>query len=516
MEAQKSVDQRLKEAVALIISKGYQLDSAAFTFLKSLAQNQETREVVENTLKRVASLSEAPIFITREMLGEVAESLRVEAEKTPVPVIESVAETFRPMAKEMEADIEVIEDPTNTVRSTGDIDDFRKYFRDRYARIGHILKQRLDARDAVSINAALDVPLNSPVKTLGIVTDIRERKNVILIQIEDYEGAVTILVPPSVEKMVYEKAQRIFLDQVICVQGKRGSEDLIIATDFINPDIPEKTVRTAKSTVYAALISDLHVGSNKFLEDSFNRFIRWLSGREGNSRQREVAGSVKYIVICGDIVDGIGVYPDQEKELMITDVYEQYEKAAKIIQNIPDYIEVVIIPGNHDATRQALPQPAIPRKYSEPIYEARRIRMLGDPARVRLHGVEFLLYHGRSLDDVIGTIPEVTYRNLDKSVSSAMRYLLKVRHLAPIYGKKTPIAPEPRDFLVIDTPPDVFHAGHVHVAGYEMYRGTLIVNSGTWQGQTEYQKKMSLEPTPGIVPIVDLSTLQVVPVNFMA
>jgi len=135
---------------------------------------------------------------------------------------------------------------------------------------------------------------------------------------------------------------------------------------------------------------------------------------------------------------------------------------------------------------------------------------LGNPSTVQLHGVELLLYHGRSLDDVIATAPNMRFGEPEK----AMRLLLQSRHLAPIYGNRTPIAPEKRDFMVIENSPDIFHAGHIHVLGYENYRGTLIMNSGAWQRQTEYQRKLKLTPTPGIAPIVNLQTLEVMTVNF--
>ncbi|MCD6240882.1 DNA polymerase II small subunit, partial [Candidatus Bathyarchaeota archaeon] len=163
-----------------------------------------------------------------------------------------------------------------------------------------------------------------------------------------------------------------------------------------------------------------------------------------------------------------------------------------------------------DASRKALPQPAIPKDYAEAIYEKRKIYSLGNPATVEVHGVEILIYHGRSLDDVIVSSPNIEFNNPEK----AMRLLLQCRHLAPTYGAKTPIAPEPRDFLVIERIPDIFHAGHVHVVGYEYYRGTLIVNSGAWQRQTAYQKKMGLTPVPGVVPIVNLQTLEVTCLSF--
>jgi len=104
----------------------------------------------------------------------------------------------------------------------------------------------------------------------------------------------------------------------------------------------------------------------------------------------------------------------------------------------------------------------------------------------------------------------VSFHTPDK----AMKLLLQSRHLAPIYGQRTPIAPEKRDFMVIERVPDIFHTGHVHVFGYGTYRGILMVNSGAWQDQTQYQKKMGLEPTPGIVPIVNLQTLKVTPISF--
>ena len=45
--------------------------------------------------------------------------------------------------------------------------------------------------------------------------------------------------------------------------------------------------------------------------------------------------------------------------------------------------------------------------------------------------------------------------------------------------------------------------------GWISYKSTLIINSGTWQAQTGYQANLGINPTPGLVPIVNLATLQV-------
>jgi DNA polymerase II small subunit len=68
--------------------------------------------------------------------------------------------------------------------------------------------------------------------------------------------------------------------------------------------------------------------------------------------------------------------------------------------------------------------------------------------------------------------------------------------------------------MVIDQVPDVLHSGHVHTFGELDYRGTLLINSGTWQGQTDYQSNMGLEPTPSVIPVVDLSSMKVLRRSF--
>jgi DNA polymerase II small subunit len=215
---------------------------------------------------------------------------------------------------------------------------------------------------------------------------------------------------------------------------------------------------------------------------------------------KDIAGHVKYVLFAGDIVDGVGVYPNQIKELTIKDVHKQYMYAMKILRNIPEYIEIFISPGNHDASRKALPQPAIPEDYLQISKEKKNIHSVGSPSVISIHGVDVLMYQ----------IPGINHEHPEK----AMKLLLQSRHLAPVYGGKTLISPENRDYLVIEKIPDIFHAGHIHVLGYCNYRGVLVVNSGGWQEQTEYMEKLGLVPTPGKVPIINLQTLEIKVLSF--
>jgi DNA polymerase II small subunit len=87
--------------------------------------------------------------------------------------------------------------------------------------------------------------------------------------------------------------------------------------------------------------------------------------------------------------------------------------------------------------------------------------------------------------------------------------------LAPVYGGKTPLSPENRDFLIIERVPDILHSGHIHVLEYNNYRGVLVVNSGGWQQQTDYMHRLGFVPTVGKAPVVNLQTLEAKVIPFI-
>ncbi|MEM3700382.1 MAG: DNA-directed DNA polymerase II small subunit [Candidatus Bathyarchaeia archaeon] len=510
-----SQNEKLHKAVELTIEAGYQLDKEAFEFLSSLATTEDPTEIISKALQKIGMLTEKPLFIGKTFLEQLIKEQKLVEEAFPQQVeqVQTLPETspplgrgkFRPFAKDIEARIKIIDNPAEKLSSGGTMEDYLQYFQDRFKRIEKLLRQRMDVKSATSIIEALKSPPNTRLKVIGMVTEKREAKQKILLTVEDLNASTTMLVPQNASAEVLKKAQCLLLDQVVCFSVVKTRSNLLLVEDIILPDVAQKTPHKASIPVYAVLTSDMHVGSTKFQEKAFDRFLSWLKGEYGNEKMREIASHVKYVLVAGDIVDGIGVYPNQVKELAIKNIDEQYRLAREYLENIPDYIEVVIIPGNHDAPRKALPQPPISNTFFETLQETRKFYSLGNPCTLSLHDVEVLLYHGRSLDDVIPTVPEMDSNQPEK----AMKLLLQSRHLAPVYGEKTPISPENRDCLVIERIPDIFHAGHIHALGYTTYRGVLIVNSGGWQEQTEYMRRMGFVPTPGKVPVINLQTLEV-------
>ena len=460
----------------------------------------------------------APQPLASEILVQPCLEIREEKpelETPPKTLPELTHLRFKPLAAEFEARVDILQDITGQSYTEGEIKDFVKLFKDRYERLRNILRKRMDLQGAIPIKSVSSYGDGETVKMIGIVADKRESKaGNVIVELEDESGR-TIVIISKRRRDLAQKAGEVVQDEVIGVVAtmrKTGDRTpLLLAKDVIWPETPvQREPARALEPVCAALLSDLHVGSEMFLEDAFTRFLKWLRGEVGNEEQRELAGRVKYLVIAGDIVDGVGVYPRQEEELLITDIFKQYDAAAELLAQVPDHVKIIIAPGNHDAVRQLEPQPAISKDVAPALYDL-NVVMVGNPSWLKIHDVKFLVYHGRSFDDLIANIPGLEHQ---KSVPPMVK-LIQKRHLAPIYGGHTALSPENKDYLVIEDIPDIMHCGHMHVYGCDRYRNIMLVNSGTFQERTNYMKSLGVKPTPGIVPVVDLQTHQAKVIHFV-
>ncbi len=500
-----SISRALEEA----LTKGYQIDPDALKLLQRLGEKRKSRKLAEDEpgfetiIREVMEVKGRSGSLSRaieqadlvECFPELFELIVINV--SPNPATHGTKNA--PIDLAPEGEVEIVKNPSPHIQPTG-IEGFPQLFKSRYEKLSKILAERPEGRQVVKISKLNKEKGSS--KIAGLVFSRKPTKNGIEFTLDDDTGSVPILaLSPEARKA----ASEIALDQCI-IADVDASQGRLLLKGIIQPDIPIKVASTSKKIVYAVFLSDLHIGSNKFLDGAFQRFLDWISGRGVISEEdEEIVRRLKYVVIGGDVVDGVGVFPNQEYELAERDIYKQYEMVSEKLKLVPQHLQMFVIPGNHDATRQALPQPMIPKKYAASLHALKNITMLGDPTLFKLHGVSILSYHGRSLDDVLATTPGLSY----EKPQDAMKVLLRARHVAPIFGLRTPIAPEVEDHLVIEEVPDIFHAGHVHTVGVDRYKSTLIINSGTWQAQTGYQANLGINPTPGLVPIVNLATLQV-------
>jgi DNA polymerase II small subunit len=392
----------------------------------------------------------------------------------------------------IEFDYKVIQDTSKKSYTSGEISNLISYFKNRYDKLSNILSKHPELR---TYHKIADINSNSGLTVIGMIKNIVTTKNNHrIIEIEDDTGEVSTLIHNENDVLMRE-SEKLVKDEVIGLIGdKKG--DLAIASKIIQPGFHRIAEKNMDFSI--AFTSDIHIGSLTFLEQAFVNFTDWLNGDYGNEDHTEIANDVKYLIIAGDIVDGIGVYPNQDKELAIKDITEQYDEAARLLGNIRSDVKIIIGPGNHDASRVAEPQPAVPEKYASSLYKLKNVEFVSNPAIVNLEGIEVLIYHGRGIDDMAMNVKGMSHEKNDL----IMEELLKKRHLAPLYGERTPLASELEDHLVVDKVPDVFHTGHVHINTYKKLNGVHMINSGTFQTQTEFQKIYNIVPTCAEVPIL--------------
>ena len=483
----------MRTVVRLMAEKGFNVDPEAAALLSAV---DDMEGAVEKT---VASVSGNPLIITpADLPSDIVSPPPVNPSPSSGKTQEEDTSNTEspPETKGSSSSIRVDGDITGHSTGTGDYADFVTLFRDRYERLASEIRGRVSHRSARSLQAARG---GGESGIIGMINDIRSTKNGHwLIELEDTTGAFPILVmrdsalAPLVDELVP--------DEVIGVEGRVSDDGGIIFAESIHfPDIP-RTNRpaTADRPVEAALISDLHVGSKEFLQESWEAFTSWLQTPE--------AELIEYLVIAGDMVEGVGVYPGQDDDLVEVDIFAQYERFSEALTQVPGDIEIIMIPGNHDAVRLAEPQPMLDEEFMD-ILAPHDITATSNPSTITIEDVSILVYHGASLDEMIAQVPDAygTY----EEPHLAMQTLLKKRHLGPPFGGLIRIAPEEQDYLVIEEIPDVFHAGHVHTVGVGKYNGVSIVNSGCWQAQTDFQRRNNLMPDPAIAPILNLQTLDI-------
>ncbi|MEM4264566.1 MAG: DNA-directed DNA polymerase II small subunit [Thermoplasmata archaeon] len=454
-----------------------------------LCRQPDPMSLIETHL--ISPGTSTPMIITLNHLENIIRSQSI----LQTPEINILTKTSKPKPRE---NVRVIRDVTGNSTCVGDIASFFRLFQNRYRVMKRLLLRRRELSGAVSISKAMRIDGN--VRLIGMVREVRTTKNGHrLIEIEDEEDSIPVLVLRG--SPVFD--DYVVSDEVIGVVGKvakRGG--MVVAEEIIRPDVPVSTaMRKSDSTSWAVFVGDVHVGSDTFLENQWKAFIDWLNTSDD-------AKDVRYMIMPGDLVDGIGIYPEQEDELLIDDIYRQYEVLAESLKEVRDDVTIIASPGNHDAVRLAEPQPALPDAFSR--FFDSNVKMVGNPAEIELEGRNILIYHGRSIDDWIAAVPGLTYgKPLD-----VMREMLKRRHLAPIYGERTAIAPEEKDYLVIEDVPDIFVTGHVHNAGVGDYRGVIMINASAWQAQTEFQRMHNHVPDPCKAFMVHLGTCRARVVKF--
>ena len=472
------MDKEISSAVSYALNKGFQIHPDALEILHKINVS-ELSQIIKDVVKEKTKQKK---FLINEEDFEIYLGIKDD--------------------EEHQVEFEILSDPTEKITSAEGVEGYGALFTSRFAKLKQIMSERPESkkvREIVSVKSITKT--DDELFVWGLISDRKSNRNITKITLEDPTGSMEVVV---FEGDLKDTADTLLMDQFVMLRIIPAKNGGFFAKEILLPDIPEHTTNRSKTETYAVFLSDLHVGSKYFMEQELEDFINWVSSAD------PIARKIRFIIIGGDLIEGVGVFPNQDKTLNQFTTESQLQKSFEVLDKIPKHIKVFLISGNHDAGRKALPQPAIPKMYNSELWDRENFFMLGNPSMVSLNGVKVLMYHGQSIDDVVRTTPGVSY---DKP-AAVMRHFLKARHLSPIYGSRTPIAPETEDMMVIDDVPDIFHSGHVHFVGLDMYKGVLIINSGAWQRQTDFQESVGITPTPGMAIIVNLQTMKVFQKDF--
>jgi DNA polymerase II small subunit len=400
------------------------------------------------------------------------------------------------------------------------IDNFVTTLTERYNKIKRILMQREQLYSSLSINRVLRKTESEEISIIAFVYEKRETRNGhIMLTMEDPTGYIKVLINKNKDDLL-QIAKNMVLDEVVAIVGKNKG-DIIFAEDIVFPDIPAvKAYKKGNDDIYCAFIGDLHYGTNLFIYDEFEKFIQWLRGEYGTDEQKEIAQKIKYLFVVGDLVEGVGIYPNQENDLDVDNIYEQYRQIAEQFNRIPPHIRIIICAGNHDAMRISEPQPELTKGFAAPFHKLPNVELVTNPSYLTIEkkgdfpGFDFLMYHGYSLVYYADKIEEIRNAGGQKRVDLVLQYLLQRRHLAPTHSSTLALPDGRDDYLCIPQVPDFFVTGHIHRLSVSKYNGVINMNCSCWSSISSMQEKLGLVPQPGRVIVSNLMTRDIKILNF--
>ncbi len=407
----------------------------------------------------------------------------------------------------------------NTTPGKREVGDFVSYYVARYRAIQGILSQRPELSGLVQIGRLKTGSFTEACSVIGMIKDKQLTKHGnLVVTLEDPTGVANVIISKT-KRELFERAQDLVFDEVVGITGnvRNGA---IFAANIVFPDIPFREPKHSPNEGYAVFMSDLHFGSAQFLDEDFKRFLKWINGNLGSPTQKEMASKVKYVLIAGDVVDGVGVYQDQFEELSIKDVVEQYKMCADYLSEIPKHIKIVVSPGNHDAVRAAEPQTAFSEDFAASLLKLPNIIPVSNPAIVNIDasenfpGFDVLLYHGYSFDYYVANVDSIRKQGGYERADLIMKFLLQRRHLAPAHTSTLILPDRAVDPLFMGIVPDIFATGHIHRTSVSDYRGVSLINSSCWQGKTKFQERMGHTPQPSRLPVLNLKTRATKIINF--
>ena len=488
-------------AAKLILEKLKQTTSEKIITKKLISENSQIIEQVSSGLSEGKQKSLEKLKINLGLSIEISKEIIKNEEKEEIQERNPGFEGVR-----------VVEMPP-IVNKKLEVKDFVTHYKKRFNDLKEILQEHSGLTNLVSINKISSN--RQGISVIGIVTDKRTTKNKnVLLEIEDFSGKMKVLINAN-KKELLEQSSEIVLDSVLGFKGS-GNKEILFVNEVLFPEARLAVKKSSPLEDCIAFIGDLHFGSKRFLKEDFEKFIDYLNGQVPNTPE---SLKIKYLFLVGDIVTGVGNYPNQEKDLAINDLEIQFQEFSELLGKIRKDVRIIISPGNHDGVRLMEPQPLFDERFAWPLYQLENVILTGNPSQVNIgacnnfSGFNVLTYHGFSFPYYANNVDSLVLAKAMNCPEKIMQFLLKHRHLAPTHSS-TQFFPHEKDALLIKQIPDIFVSGHSHKSGLVYYNNILLVSVSSWESMTPYQEKFGNVPDHCKVPVFNLKTREVKVLDF--
>ena len=371
-----TVNNNLSKIISFVTSKGFQIHPDAliliekiqdnyFQIIEDILSNKKSKKeksmvIISDDIKNFAKfpsykipneLNNCELLISDTSLTEQNNKYMYDKETIKDKNFFSIKKDNLIKYKENDENFKIIYDSNDKINSGEGVEGYTSLFRSRYEKSLKILSLRQDSRKVKKIEIAKQLfnqskinynsmskeDLDNSIFIAGLVMSKDIKNNNYDITIDDQTGLLTAT---TYNEELKKQISMLTVDQMVMIEfennPKRRKNTI---KNIFSLDIPDRIPNRSKSEIFSILISDLHIGSKFFMEKEFQNFLEWLNG---NGDNREIISKIKYICICGDLIDGIGIFPNQDKELLEKDSYSQMDHAIKILSKIPKHMKVFL------------------------------------------------------------------------------------------------------------------------------------------------------------------------------
>ncbi|MHA2166067.1 MAG: metallophosphoesterase [Candidatus Hodarchaeales archaeon] len=500
------------DIIKIVLQYQYNINSDALTYINNKKYSEEdlheflrrlspdkpviTKEMVKNYMKGEEKLQVSVKKIVQKDLQ------KRETQKLGTPQNTSVI-------PDKEISININLDIPYKLLQEPKIDAFRELFIDRYKLLSTILQENLPTNETIMSHylQESDIIDKREGVLIGMIHDTQVlHTNRFVIQLEDPSSrrpTKCVIVQDSTSFPDYRNVLR---DSVIGVSGvlpknfQQGEITAFWGKDIFRPSLREHIPDlNGKYDSKVLCLADILYGAEGFSKKLLSHLIAFLNEEIENPAIPFSPREIEVIIIVGDLVEGTS----QNTESELIDSYEtQYSQLADLLAKIPSRIQIITIPGEHDASQLAIPQPAIDKKIGSSMYKLSNVKNHGNPLRLTINGMKCLVFHGQGSDKIF----QNNFKIKEHDSINGFSQLLEYRHLSPEYGSFTSIAPYSKDYLVINEIPDVFITGHLHYANSGIYKGVRIASCGSLKHPKPENSEIGKKSSFGVFPLIDTKT----------